>query len=435
MAVEIVRRETIKPSSPTPPHLKSFKLSSLDQIAPLIYIQLVLFYPNNNNNNDVIITSDQIVKHLKKSLSEALTRFYPLAGRLANNTAIECDDGEGALFVEAKFNGFLSTFLDKPNEEVLERFLPAKAASPEAVTGPLLLVQVTFFDCRGLAIGVCLSHKLGDAATLSLFMKTWARSVAADVPAPDFNAAFHFPPRDSSFSLPAMKLKLKMKDYVSKRYVFDKLNIAALKAKVASEGIEQPTRVEVVSALVWKCAIKASRLNSESSNSTLHNYSVFSPIVNVRKRVEPPFADNLVGNLVGYFGALVYYKEQEPELHDLVAKLREGIEEYGENQAKRFKGDEALKVISKWYRNIEDIIGREDVKPTLLCSSWCNFDFHEIDFGWGKPIWATRPCSPMENTVMLNDTRDRDGVEVCLTLSKENMASLDRELLTSASPA
>ena len=148
MAVEIVRRETIKPSSPTPPHLKSFKLSSLDQIAPLIYIQLVLFYPNNNNNNnDVIITSDQIVKHLKKSLSEALTRFYPLAGRLANNTAIECDDGEGALFVEAKFNGFLSTFLDKPNEEVLERFLPAKAASPEAVTGPLLLVQVTFFDC------------------------------------------------------------------------------------------------------------------------------------------------------------------------------------------------------------------------------------------------------------------------------------------------
>jgi len=38
MQVRIISRETIKPSSPTPSHLKTLKFSLFDQIAPKSYI-------------------------------------------------------------------------------------------------------------------------------------------------------------------------------------------------------------------------------------------------------------------------------------------------------------------------------------------------------------------------------------------------------------
>ena len=44
MEVEIISSESIKPSSPTPKHLKTHKLSLLDQFIPSIYIPMVLFY-------------------------------------------------------------------------------------------------------------------------------------------------------------------------------------------------------------------------------------------------------------------------------------------------------------------------------------------------------------------------------------------------------
>ncbi|GMN70182.1 hypothetical protein TIFTF001_039228 [Ficus carica] len=106
---EIIGREIIKPSSPTPSHLKSFKLSFFDQTVPAIYTSLALFYPSNINN---VLTSDQKSSHLKKSLSEALTLFFPLAGRVNDNTTIECHD-VGARYLVAKFNGLLSTFLEQ----------------------------------------------------------------------------------------------------------------------------------------------------------------------------------------------------------------------------------------------------------------------------------------------------------------------------------
>ncbi|EXB34964.1 Salutaridinol 7-O-acetyltransferase [Morus notabilis] len=69
-----------------------------------------------------------------------LTLFYPLAGKIKDNTVIECHD-DGATYVDVKFNGLLSTFLDQDHkdEALIGRFLPAAMESPEAGTWPLLL--------------------------------------------------------------------------------------------------------------------------------------------------------------------------------------------------------------------------------------------------------------------------------------------------------
>ncbi|PON64754.1 Transferase [Parasponia andersonii] len=432
MAVEIVRRETINPSSPTPPNLKIFKLSFLDQIAPPVYTSLVLFYPTKHNTDDINTISD----HLKKSLSEGLSRFPQLAGRIDSNdtTAIECTD-EGAPYVEAKFNGALSTFLDHPNEEELDQFIPTTFESGEAATGPLLLVQATFFDCGGLAIGICISHKFADAATLSIFLKSWARGGGLEERRTIFATRVTGPPNGPGFPLPGGRstgVKVKIEP-VSKRYVFDKSKIAALKAKAASDGVKQPTRVEVVTALVWKCAINAAR-----SNSKLNNHNVLFQLLDIRQSVEPPFPENTTGNLVGSSLVQVDYNElQKIGPQGLVAKLRIETEEFRENEAKRLGGDDADEVVSEWSKEVEDLIGGDDDTNYSVCDSWCDYGFYEVDFGWGKPIWASRPSGSQEiNIFALMDTRESGGVEVRLSLSKEIMASFERdpELLAFASP-
>lgn len=214
MKVEIIHRATIKPSSPTPFHLRDFDLSIIDQIAPVMYIPLILFYPNTANGNVNIITAERS-KHLRKSLSETLTHFYPLAGRIMriNNPYIECND-EGAQLVEARINCSLSEFLAKPDPQMLRKFLPTAVECKEiSKIKWLLLVQETFFQCGGMAIGLCLSHKFADASTLATFINTWAgisRGSVNSFVLPEFGASSLLPPLDCSeaqqLDLPVIQL-------------------------------------------------------------------------------------------------------------------------------------------------------------------------------------------------------------------------------------
>lgn len=163
MKVEIIQRQRIKPSSSTPHHLRSFELSFFDQMAITIYTPLLLFYPNTTSS---MVES---CEHLVDSLAKTLTHFYPLGGRIKGNTVVECND-DGAEFVKARVNCYLSDILENQEVEILEQFLPAEILSKEAGTGPLLLVQVNLFECGGMAIGFSISHKIADASTLSTFI-------------------------------------------------------------------------------------------------------------------------------------------------------------------------------------------------------------------------------------------------------------------------
>ncbi|KAK2990651.1 hypothetical protein RJ640_007785 [Escallonia rubra] len=119
MEVEIVSREIIKPSSQTPPHLRVFKLSLFDQIATVSYVPIVFFYPMNQGNYRIT----EISCRLKSSLSKALTRFYPLAGRIKDHVSIDCND-EGVPFLETRVNREMPQFLNQPNLEVMHQLLP-----------------------------------------------------------------------------------------------------------------------------------------------------------------------------------------------------------------------------------------------------------------------------------------------------------------------
>lgn len=172
LEIENISRETIKLSSPTPNHLRNFKLSFLEQIAPVMYTPIVLFY-SQNGDSDHPGEAAKMCQCLKTSLSKILTLFYPLAGRFKDHASIECND-DGADFLEAQVSCRLSDILRQPNVNNLRKFLPIEIESMEAVTNILLRVQDNFFECGGMAIEVCLTHKLTDADTLCTFIKSWA---------------------------------------------------------------------------------------------------------------------------------------------------------------------------------------------------------------------------------------------------------------------
>ncbi|XP_015894414.3 stemmadenine O-acetyltransferase [Ziziphus jujuba] len=429
MEIEIIRRETIKPSTPTPHHLQSYKLCLLDQLGPVAYGPLVLFYPNNK-----AITTHQRSQHLKKSLSEALTLFYPLAGTvLSDNNSIQCID-DGAHFIEARVHGLLANFLHNPDSELLHRFLPIEIESTKAGNGPVFLVQASFFDCGGLAVGTCFAHKIGDATTLRAFLKSWsaiARGHGHEV-VPHFGTASRFPPRDHfPFQRPSMLPVDKIKN-VTKRFVFHASKMEALKAKVSSASVPNPTRVEAATALLWRSAMAAWR----SSNKGIAKHSALTHAVNIRKWVQPPLPESTIGNLITFLAARTDNQvENQRDIKGLVAEMRKGKKKFTETQANRLGGESTFETMLEFMKELAEMMGKYDMNR-LTCTSLCNFGLYGTDFGWGKPIWVTTPTPSSKNLAMIIDTRDGGGVDMWLCLTQEDMALFERdpELLEFASP-
>ncbi|KAA0044622.1 salutaridinol 7-O-acetyltransferase-like [Cucumis melo var. makuwa] len=152
MEVKVLSKENVMPSSPTPPHLKTFQLSLLDQFSPVLYAPLIIFYPMDNKDDPRHHQShEELMATLKSSLSKTLSHFYLLAGRIVDKS-IRCSD-EGAVFIEATVSCSMSEILKQPNNEFLMKLIPCS----ERCTKPIeeyahVIVQANVFDCGGIAI-------------------------------------------------------------------------------------------------------------------------------------------------------------------------------------------------------------------------------------------------------------------------------------------
>ncbi|KAK3013153.1 hypothetical protein RJ639_008576 [Escallonia herrerae] len=412
MQFQIISREIIKPSSPTPLDLRTYKLSLLDQLTTHIYIPIVLFFSNEvaaDHNPSSNFTERSL--RIKGSLSKTLARYYPFAGRLKNDILIDCND-EGVDFVEAKTKSKLSEFLNKPESGALgllfsDGFLWKDSCEDTSLLG----IQVTFFACGGMAISLSISHKIADGCTISTFLSDWA---AISYPSgkevsPEFIATsiLHL---DVPFVVPGIELE--KRDCITKRFVFDAPKIAKLKAMAADSGAPQnPTRVEVVTALLYKCAVAA----SSAKNSLLIQ------LVNMRARVVPPLSSTSVGNFSWYF-TTTPKRESETKLQDYVRGLRDGIGQLCDKNVNNLK-------VNDWLLAV--LASTEDVKVLFDDLDIYRYPLYKVDFGWGKPVWLRMADGVVKNTFVLFDDGKGDGIEAFVTLEEEDMAIFqsDEELL------
>ncbi|KAM7271865.1 hypothetical protein ACFE04_031079 [Oxalis oulophora] len=204
-----------------------------------------------------------VSKCLKTSLSKTLTRFYPFAGRIdGNDASIECND-EGAIFVEARVHGAIALVIHESDYGIRKKFGLSGPDGPME-TDHLLKVQANFFECGGLVIGLSVSHKVADVSTVVVFIKAWSAATLNPnddvVGFADFYMASILPTvqLDSLLRAPQIK-RYGIYNFTMKRYVFDKSKIMLLKEKASTEGVTNPTRVECMSSILWKCLMAASR--------------------------------------------------------------------------------------------------------------------------------------------------------------------------------
>lgn len=462
MEVEIISRECIKPSSATPLHLKTYKLCLLDQFRGHVFAPRFFYYDcnsgaaaNNDNNNIDQIISERL-QLLKHSLSDTLAHFYPLAGRMTEDYSIDCND-EGIYIVEARAKSSLSEFLNEPDISLINKFFPAEVIDGSEQSGRQLAgayvakVQVTSFACGGLVVCACISHLLGDGATFNLFMKTWAAISAASASkkeeaisshSPSYDASAIFPhyeayPRDLNRNSQLARFR-KTGRVVTRRLVFGAKAIADLKAKASSSSVQNPTRVEAVSALLSKCirrATAASTSSTDQSASRDRKSTLVTHAVNLRRKARPPLPDHLVGNIIYHANALC---GDEDELDGLVCQLREAIAKLDADFVKSLQGAEGFSNLLKAVKDEEKLYS--DVENTITFTSSCSFRFYDIDFGWGKPVWVSVSgfggsiISLSTSLVILMSTRPGDGVEAWVSLLEEYMHLLetDQQLLAFA---
>ncbi|KAB1214444.1 Acetyl-CoA-benzylalcohol acetyltransferase [Morella rubra] len=313
-------RKLIKPATPTPPHLRSCRISALDQIALPIYVAFIQYYHVHGDDHD----HDQIRERLEKSLSEVLTLYYPLAGRyIRKNLLLDCND-EGVEYSRSssKWRACSSTSPRRSQGRAVESLCSVCNGIGNYSFGTHSSQQ---FECGSLAIGLRIAHVVADGIAMTTFFNAWATACRGagvnEVIRPSFDLASFFPPREITVPLDLPPVDAtKSKAFTTKRFVFNGTAISRLK-DIARGDADDPTlpkrqqysRVVVVTALMWKALIGVAQARDGGLRPSLACHPV-----NMRGRTALPIPDNSCGNF--FSGANARFSgesESKMELHVL----------------------------------------------------------------------------------------------------------------------
>ncbi|GJR77083.1 transferase, chloramphenicol acetyltransferase-like domain protein [Tanacetum coccineum] len=342
---------------------------------------------------------------------------------------VECND-EGAEFIHAKVNIKLQDFLGiEMNPLLVDEFIPLKSGAPLVYSDPLLAIQVTMFECGGVAIGVSASHKIVDASTLCTFLNEWAsmnrEENEIEFVGPGFNSSLLFPPRDLP-SFPPPPPMTMSDDMLSKhtrmKLIFSESDITNMKAKAIASGkvsTRQLSKVQLVSAMIWKA------LNA--IDKAIHNYpreSILLQAVNLRGKMASSISENSCGNL---FGICTTESGTYETTDRLVDRLSDSIKKIRNNYSKVYHNSEEGQMMVMNSHLRLDSINPLSTNVVML-TSWCKFPFYETDFGFGKPIWVVPGTITLRNSGCLIDDAQGKGVEAYVFLEVKDVPDFEEAL-------
>ncbi|XP_047947324.1 stemmadenine O-acetyltransferase-like [Salvia hispanica] len=415
--VQIISKEVMKPSPHT---FKNLKLSYIDRSLPSIYIPFIFFYnadePTGLNTSNHI----QISQILKHSLLATLPSFYPLAGKLKHGMYVDCSDSaSGFEFVEAKVHSELETALQGSTVTDMKLLLPSYCTDFDHAGWPLLVVQVTFFDCGGLAIAISVSHKIADFASAMSFVAAWAatcRGEKTEIPPSILGTYPYFRPLSWVPFSPLMKYYKPSDEYVTERFIFDKKKIDILRqATTASpeSATKDPSRVELVSAFIWKHFIAA--------RSKKNKIFAAQMAVSLRQRTDPPgILENVFGNC---FMSSLAFGDPSRELHHLVSRLREAIRKVRDGYITKMMSRECyLKELAMLA--VLMVTGQME---WCYFTSWRGFSAYKVDYGWGQPCRFATPSLAIKNMVVLVNSGG-DDIEAIVTMLPEVVQAVGAQI-------
>lgn len=437
--LHLIHQQLVLPSHPSPE--RSLFLSNIDKT--LIYtVETVHFFAASEKS------TDNVVDILKEGLGKLLASDYDfMAGRLRLNQQgrleIHCN-GRGALFGEAKANHTIEELGDitHPNPQFKKLVLQAfDAKSLDDL--PLLLVQVTRFNCGGFVIGLGTNHTLVDGFAAVDFMQNYASVVQGKglviQPHPDRTCLqarsppliefqhnelirlSDLPPEvvssftDQSFGAGGGDISgnmLPSSTHVFRSFPFSKEQLHCLKQKAMADGVlSKCSSFDVITAHLWRIRAQATELKPEQPSTVFF-------AVDLRNRMKPPLNPHFCGNGVYSAHATLAAGElSEKPLSFCVKKIQEAIEA----------------VTNDYVRSALDWGEIHPCVPAILggcffVAAWWKLQFNMVDFGWGKPIY----CGPVVNGrvefVLLLPNTSKDSCRIYLALEPHQMAKLEHLL-------
>ncbi|XP_048134854.1 acetyl-CoA-benzylalcohol acetyltransferase-like [Rhodamnia argentea] len=455
MKVEVEWKKVVKPSAPTPHHLRKLKLSSMDEPLPPHYTGIIFYYADNAENSGVDIV--QRLHRMEKSLSQILTIFYPLAGRyIEDGCFIDCND-HGVEFVHAKVDARIDRLLHgKPDPDLLDGL----SRFPGELAGnPLVVIQANVFECGGLVIGVRMTHKIADMYSMAMFVSSWATACRGNthgIVRPSFELSSIFPMKESSFatgSEPCVsdesskspskessvatgpEPSISDEKLVTNRFRFDGKVISKLKSLAVADAPgstadnSPPSRLEVVSALISTALVDIDL----SKHGKLRPF-VISMTMNLREKIGLAVPANSFGNfatvLYAQFGramadgSKLVFKEAVSVINEMLRKSRA-------RYARVEEGEELSTMVKDSLTEFMEHATSSE-KHFIAFSSWCRFPLYEIDFGWGRPTLVGLPPVSFRS-VFLMDAEDNEGIDAWVTLKEDEMIPFKHEAEIQAS--
>ncbi|VVA35312.1 PREDICTED: shikimate [Prunus dulcis] len=430
-----VRESTlVKPAEETPRQV--LWMTNLDLVILGNHTPSVYFYRQNQNSVHGHHNNFFDPQVLKQALSKALVPFYPLAGRLGmegnGRGEIDCN-AEGALFVVAETGSTIDDFGDLAPTLEFRKLIPAVDYSTGISTYPLLVLQVTYFKCGGVSLGVGLEHRVADGLSGLHFVNTWsdiARGLdltippfidrtllrARDPPQPAFDHIEYLPD-------PPIKTGTKAVGDESAtvsifRLTREQLNILKAKSKEDGNTINYTT-YEMLAGHIWKCASVAREL-PDDQETKLHI------AVDGRSRLQPPLPP-------GFFGNVVFAGAPIAAAGDLKSKPTW--------YAASCIHDTVVRMDNDYLRSALDYLELQpDLSPlvrgahTFRCprlgiTSWSRLPIYDADFGWGRPIFMGPGGMGYEGLAFVLPSATNDGsLSVAISLQSQHMKSFSKLL-------
>ncbi|KAJ8505498.1 hypothetical protein OPV22_006384 [Ensete ventricosum] len=433
MVVINVRRSTmVRPAEPTP--RRQLWNSNLDLVVPRFHTPSVYFYRPDGSADffDAAVMRD--------ALARALVPFYPMAGRLGRDEdgriEIYCN-GQGVLFVEADTDASVDDFGDFAPTMELKQLIPKVDYTDDISAFPLLVLQVTYFKCGGVSLGVGMQHHVADGFSGLHFINSWsdvARGVgiavqpfidrtllrARDPPTPSFPHVEYqpappmknAPPATTSPPINPVKAAGAAATAVS-IFKLTRVQLNLLKSKAAPGGAY--STYALLAAHVWRCVCVARDLPPDQPTKMYI-------ATDGRQRLRPKLPE-------GYFGNVIFTATPMALAGEVAAAAVGGpAQAAGRIQEALTRMDSEYLWSALDYLEMQPDLGalvrgaHTFRCPNIGLTSWVRLPIHDADFGWGRPVFMGPGGIAYEGLAFVLPSPTGDGsLSLAISLQPDHM--------------